>query len=145
MADVEAGMEEILPVAARSALLDYKPGDVVVTPTGRGWHVVKVREGLEGEEGGGVQYPFGGAIKVGVATRRRFALFVCSVFDGSRVGSPRVFVLGRPGSGCVHLLCHPTAKRSAIHSVGVNVSFCRSFFFHLSFSQNNQKNEPSHT
>lgn len=43
MADVEAGMEEILPVAARTALLDYKPGDVVVTPTGRGWHVVKVR------------------------------------------------------------------------------------------------------
>lgn len=37
-------MEEILPVAARAALLDYKPGDVVIAPTGRGWHIVKVRE-----------------------------------------------------------------------------------------------------
>ncbi len=43
MADVEAGVEEILPLPARSALLDYKPGDVVIAPTGRGWHVVKVR------------------------------------------------------------------------------------------------------
>lgn len=43
MADVEAGMEEILPVAARTALLDYKPGDIVIAPTGRGWHIVKVR------------------------------------------------------------------------------------------------------
>lgn len=42
MADVEAGMEEILPLDARVALLDYKPGDVVITPTGRGWHIVKV-------------------------------------------------------------------------------------------------------
>lgn len=44
MADAEAGMEEILPLDARTALLDYKPGDVVVTPTGRGWHVIKVDE-----------------------------------------------------------------------------------------------------
>ena len=36
-------MEEILPVAARTALLDYKPGDIVIAPTGRGWHIVKVR------------------------------------------------------------------------------------------------------
>lgn len=42
LSDVEAGMEEILPRDARMALLDYKPGDVVITPTGRGWHVVKV-------------------------------------------------------------------------------------------------------
>ncbi|CAM9205663.1 unnamed protein product [Ectocarpus sp. 13 AM-2016] len=42
MADADAGMEEILPLAARTALLDYKPGDVVVTPTGRGWHVIKI-------------------------------------------------------------------------------------------------------
>ncbi|CAN0361973.1 unnamed protein product [Pylaiella littoralis] len=42
MADVEAGMDEILPREARTALLDYKPGDVVVTPTGLGWHVVKI-------------------------------------------------------------------------------------------------------
>lgn len=42
-ADVEAGMEEILPLAARTALLDYKPGDVAIAATGRGWHVVKVR------------------------------------------------------------------------------------------------------
>lgn len=49
MADVEAGMEEILPFAARTALLDYKPGDVVIAPTGRGWHVVKVGWGGERE------------------------------------------------------------------------------------------------
>lgn len=42
LSDVEAGMEEILPRDARMALLDYKPGDVMITPTGRGWHVVKV-------------------------------------------------------------------------------------------------------
>ncbi|CAM9825042.1 unnamed protein product, partial [Hapterophycus canaliculatus] len=42
-ADVEAGMEEILPLAARTALLDYKPGDVAIAPTGRGWHVIKRR------------------------------------------------------------------------------------------------------
>lgn len=42
MDDAEAGMEEILPLVAREALLDYKPGDVVVTSTGRGWHLVKV-------------------------------------------------------------------------------------------------------
>ena len=42
LSDVEAGMEEILPRDARMALLDYKPGDVVITPTGRGWHIVKV-------------------------------------------------------------------------------------------------------
>lgn len=42
-ADVEAGMEEILPLAARTALLDYKPGDVAIAATGRGWHVIKVR------------------------------------------------------------------------------------------------------
>lgn len=42
LSDVEAGMEEILPREARMALLDYKPGDVIIKPTGRGWHVVKV-------------------------------------------------------------------------------------------------------
>eukprot|EP00903_Cladosiphon_okamuranus_P014407 g13375.t1 len=42
MADVEVVMEEILPVDARAALLDYKPGDIVIAPTGRGWHVVKI-------------------------------------------------------------------------------------------------------
>ncbi|CAM9437873.1 unnamed protein product [Scytosiphon promiscuus] len=41
-ADVEAGMEEILPLAARTALLDYKPGDVAIAATGRGWHVIKI-------------------------------------------------------------------------------------------------------
>lgn len=41
-ADAEAGMEEILPLEARKVLLDYKPGDVVVVATGRGWHLLKV-------------------------------------------------------------------------------------------------------
>lgn len=42
LSDVEAGMEGILPRDARMALLNYKPGDVMITSTGRGWHVVKV-------------------------------------------------------------------------------------------------------
>lgn len=51
MADFETVMEEILPLEARSALLDYKPGDVVVTATGRGWHLIKVRVHITHSEG----------------------------------------------------------------------------------------------
>lgn len=45
LADAEAGVEEILPLEARRALLDYKPGDVVVAATERGWHLVKAGPG----------------------------------------------------------------------------------------------------
>lgn len=41
IAGTEVLMEEILPLEARQALLDYKPGDLVVAATERGWHVIK--------------------------------------------------------------------------------------------------------
>lgn len=71
MADVEAGMEEILPVAARTALLDYKPGDIVIAPTGRGWHIVKVR---------GVLFPPGDEKAGGATAVRIVFMYVARVW-----------------------------------------------------------------
>lgn len=38
----DAGIEEILPREARMGLLDFKPGDMTIASTARGWHVLKV-------------------------------------------------------------------------------------------------------
>lgn len=36
------GIDEILPRDARTGLLDFKPGDMMIASTARGWHVLKV-------------------------------------------------------------------------------------------------------
>ena len=88
MADAEAGMEEILPVAARTALLDYKPGDVVIAPTGRGWHIVKVRDGCKKKKGDAGTFAL-------LARSLRVALLARSRSGRMAVSVPRLLFLPR--------------------------------------------------